>query len=775
MRIHYLNFLLFLKEIFMKTVVSRTGKKLFITASLFPILTFAAPQSSNVSPLSPQPTTCIVSTFSSTGDNYWKTITLTLANQCGTTIDFQNATISFQNIIPLNTNFWGNFDPLSYPDNNLQITSQGSDGNYLASLSLHFPTEPWANSKLPANRSFQIKYGAVSDGHVGSASVYLSGGDVQTGSIQLKNDSSKPSDVIQPYALVHVIANGTNISNVQLPWGGTQNVSGLAQGDYSITAENVSGSNANYKGSAVPTTVSVIANQTATSTITYAVIQQNGQLAIQLQTLPDELSGYTGNPVVKVIQSDTGSSVQSTLNWDTTTTVSQLKSGSTYNFSTPVITYNNYNCEPLFNPTSVIASSTSIPATSLTYRCTQVAQSLVTFSVKGAPTTLSSLQVTLTPNNTTTPITQNIPLTNGTGSKAVSLTTGTIYTVSANAVSGYTTTFNPQPLTVENGAIENITLTADSSDTPVSRNGQLHVCGTQLCNEHNQTIQLKGMSSHGIQWYGWQGSNTGKACLTTASLDILANTWKASIMRISMYVQEGGYETNPTAFTNQVNALIDEATRRGIYVIVDWHILTPGDPNVNLSKAKTFFTAIATAHKNNNNLFYEIANEPNGVSWSSIKSYADALIPVIRTIDNKTIILVGTAGWSSLGVSDGRSSQDIINNPLNHSNIMYTFHFYAASHRDNYLNEVDKASNSLPIFVTEFGTQTYSGGGANDFAMADRYLQLFSQKKISWINWNYSDDSLSGAVWKTGTCSNGPWVDTNLKPAGSYIKKNILI
>jgi endoglucanase len=150
------------------------------------------------------------------------------------------------------------------------------------------------------------------------------------------------------------------------------------------------------------------------------------------------------------------------------------------------------------------------------------------------------------------------------------------------------------------------------------------------------------------------------------------------------------------------------------------------------------------------------------------------LIPVIRAIDNKTVILVGTAGWSSLGVSDGSSSQDIINAPLSFPNIMYTFHFYAASHRDEYLNEVDYASNTLPIFVTEFGSQAYTGDGANDFAMTDRYLQLFANKKISWTNWNYSDDPLSGAVWKTGTCSNGPWTDSNLKASGVYIKAKIM-
>ena len=78
--------------------------------------------------------------------------------------------------------------------------------------------------------------------------------------------------------------------------------------------------------------------------------------------------------------------------------------------------------------------------------------------------------------------------------------------------------------------------------TPVARHGRLHVCGNQLCNQYNTPVQLRGMSTHGIQWYGW-GS-----CLTEGSLDALANDWKADILRIAMYVQEGGYETNPAAF-----------------------------------------------------------------------------------------------------------------------------------------------------------------------------------------------------------------------------------
>jgi endoglucanase len=212
-----------------------------------------------------------------------------------------------------------------------------------------------------------------------------------------------------------------------------------------------------------------------------------------------------------------------------------------------------------------------------------------------------------------------------------------------------------------------------------------------------------------------------------------------------------------------------------MYALVDWHQLSPGDPNFNLARAKTFFTAIANTHKNKNNIIYDVCNEPNsGATWAKIKTYADQIIPVIRAIDNDAVVLVGTHGWSTMGLSGDGSLQDILNNRLQFSNIMYTFHFYAKDHRTQYLNQLDQASNSLPVFVTEFGTQEASGDGPNDFPMAQQFIDLMQRKKISWTNWNYSDDFRSGAVWTTGTCSNGPWTTARLKPAGLWIRERML-
>ncbi|GAA2262770.1 hypothetical protein GCM10010232_63090 [Streptomyces amakusaensis] len=307
--------------------------------------------------------------------------------------------------------------------------------------------------------------------------------------------------------------------------------------------------------------------------------------------------------------------------------------------------------------------------------------------------------------------------------------------------------------------------------SPVAINGQLKVCGTKLCNQYGKPIQLRGMSTHGIGWF--------PNCYTTGSLNALANDWKADVLRISMYIEksEKGYLENPRKYTDMVHNLIEQATARGMYAIVDWHILTEGDPWTNIGHAKTFFKEIAERHKNKNNLLFEIANEPSGtnVTWWTIKTYAEDLIPHIRQFDPDTPVLVGTRDWSSFGLSGSTNESEVVNNPVQASNIMYTFHFYAASHREWYLDGLTRAADKIPVFVSEFGTQNYSGEGANDFPMTQRFLDVMASKKISWVNWNYSDDHRSGAVFKQGTCnSGGPWTGTApLKEAGVWIRGKI--
>ena len=145
-----------------------------------------------------------------------------------------------------------------------------------------------------------------------------------------------------------------------------------------------------------------------------------------------------------------------------------------------------------------------------------------------------------------------------------------------------------------------------------------------------------------------------------------------------------------------------------------------------------------------------------------IKNYAEQVIPIIRANDPDAVVIVGTRAWSSLGVSEGGNATEVINNPVNASNVMYAFHFYAASHRDSYRAELERAAARLPMFVTEFGTVSYTGDGAADLASSATWLDLMDRLKISYANWTFSDKAESSAALRPGTCNGTSFSGTSV-------------
>ena len=77
-----------------------------------------------------------------------------------------------------------------------------------------------------------------------------------------------------------------------------------------------------------------------------------------------------------------------------------------------------------------------------------------------------------------------------------------------------------------------------------------------------------------------------------------------------------------------------------MYALIDWHILSDGDPNRYLDEAKLFFAEMAGKFRDCDHVLYEICNEPNGVDWAAVKSYAEQVIPVIREKDPKAVVIV---------------------------------------------------------------------------------------------------------------------------------------
>lgn len=300
-----------------------------------------------------------------------------------------------------------------------------------------------------------------------------------------------------------------------------------------------------------------------------------------------------------------------------------------------------------------------------------------------------------------------------------------------------------------------------AASTPVKKNGRLSVKDTRLVNSQGKAVVLKGVSTHGINWF--------PQYVNKAAFKTLRDNWGVNCIRLAMYTEEyNGYCSggNQAELRKLINNGVKYATELGMYVIIDWHILSDGNPVKNKKQAMSFFKYMAKKYKNQNNIFYEICNEPNGgTSWNRIKSYALPVIKTIRKYDKKNIILVGTPTWS----------QDVdvaADSPIKgYSNIMYTFHFYAATHGDSYRQKVQTAiQKGLPVFISEFGISESSGNGRIDKNEANKWMQFLKKNKISYVCWSLCNKNESCSLLKSSCSRTGNFKKSDLSQAGLWYK-----
>ena len=314
------------------------------------------------------------------------------------------------------------------------------------------------------------------------------------------------------------------------------------------------------------------------------------------------------------------------------------------------------------------------------------------------------------------------------------------------------------------------------ADTPVGRHGKLSVqkvdgyAAPIMVDQNGVPTQLRGASTHGMHWF--------PQYVNQNAFQTLRDDWGINMVRLVCYprdVGSVGYLTGGDSTKQQLDTLIqngvDYATKLGMYALVDWHVHAY-NPNEYLKEAKIFFTKYATMYKDHDNVLYEICNEPTGTNWYSgngkdLYTYCSEVIKTIRAIDPDAIIICGTNTWS-------QDVDQVAAKPmkaLGYENIMYTFHFYSATHKENLMKKVRLATkDGTPIFVTEFGICSADGNGSYDAENADRWIELLDELNISFACWSYSNCNEKSAYFKS-SCSNagGDWTADDLTTTGKWL------
>jgi endoglucanase len=295
-----------------------------------------------------------------------------------------------------------------------------------------------------------------------------------------------------------------------------------------------------------------------------------------------------------------------------------------------------------------------------------------------------------------------------------------------------------------------------SYSQPVKDHGQLKVEGTLLKDQHGNNVVLRGMS------YGWH--NFWPRFYNSGSVAWLHQDWGCSVLRAAMGVEPNkGYIQNPEWSKNKVKEVVDAAIKEGIYVIIDWH-----SHNIRLNEAKQFFTEMAHTYGQYPNVIYEIFNEPDQESWAEVKDYSSEIIKTIRSIDPDNIILVGNPHWD-------QDIHTVAEDPLKGwSNIMYTVHFYAATHKQSLRDRCDEAlKKGIPIFISESAGMEASGNGPINYTEWNSWIEWAEKRNISWITWSVSDKDETCSVLYPTASSEGKWEQKDLKESGQKSRELI--
>ncbi len=237
----------------------------------------------------------------------------------------------------------------------------------------------------------------------------------------------------------------------------------------------------------------------------------------------------------------------------------------------------------------------------------------------------------------------------------------------------------------------------------------------------------------------------------------------------------------------RLDAVIDDATSKGMQVIIDVHNYARyrgfviGSKDLPAGALGDLWRRLGERYKGNAAVIFGLMNEPNGLPTETWLEAANGAIVAIRETGAKNLILVPGNGWSSardwLGAGYGTPNSEAmlkVEDPA--GNFAFDVHQYfdadftgsAADCRSvdvgiETLVPVTQWSrrNGRRVFLGEFGV----GPNATCLEALDRALRFMSENSDVWLGWTY----WAGGEWWPADYF------TNIQPSGGHDRPQISV
>ncbi len=106
-----------------------------------------------------------------------------------------------------------------------------------------------------------------------------------------------------------------------------------------------------------------------------------------------------------------------------------------------------------------------------------------------------------------------------------------------------------------------------------------------------------------------------------------------------------------------------------------------------------------------------------------------------------------------------------------YKNIMYTVHFYAATHKQYLIDRTDAAVKAgLPVYISECGICEATGDGVMDVESWENWNRWADANHVSIVTWSMSEKDETCSMMVPGTDPMATWTDDQIKPWGKIVK-----
>ena len=300
-----------------------------------------------------------------------------------------------------------------------------------------------------------------------------------------------------------------------------------------------------------------------------------------------------------------------------------------------------------------------------------------------------------------------------------------------------------------------------AGEAPLSPPLPLKVEKTRVVNSRGERVRLRGVNAASLEWTS-DGEGHILDTVKTAISDWRVNHVRLPLAQDRWFGKAREQKDDGQAYRALVKTIVDECAARGCYVVLDLHWSDAGEWGKRIAQHKmpdrnsvTFWKDAAETYKNHPAVLFDLYNEPHKVSWDvwlkggevqekDPKSGEEttfeavgmqALLDTVRGTGAKNVVIAGGLDWSYdlSGVLAGKTLSDPDGNGVIYANHAYPFKGDTVA---RWVAKMEAATQTLPVIVSEFGSDPRGGAGLTGEQWVRQVLQALHDHKWDWTAWD---------------------------------------